>query len=681
VSTRPNPGVSGIVPFIRPRKETTMNPNFLRTSRRQLLKLSGMAMAAPALAGGALVSTKRAARAQETKELRFIGPEVTTLDSYQYSGGWFMLNTLGLKEGIADFDDDWNVRPLQAEGWEAAPDGLSYTITLRQDNKWFDGSPVTATDYVTSVRYQMTPGQATKFQNDSPYAYLENALDYYNGAASAESVGAVAVDDYTLQFKLERPYPAFITVLAMTSCFPMHTGALEQFGDKWSEQANFQGNGPYMIDEWVLQSHISVVPNPTYNLERGNLEKVTLLFQGRPLEAYEAGEIDLATLATVSDTIVAQNDETLSKELFFQDTTGLEYAGFLNNENGFYYDKPKVRQAIAKSFDTEAILAGIWAGTKVDAVMLSEPIQPDYDAAFAGWAYDPDGAKQLLEEAGYPNGEGLEPFRLFFPSYQTQDYVSSWTAMAQQVKENIGLEITLQNEEIGIYGEHYQAETNQDPWFGVAFMASGKPWKDVMHAWDQPVLEFAANDAQMTYAALLQDTVDLNSGAKTAEGADTADFDGVIGQITSLRDEALAVYADGAHGDHLKTSSEQTFAGWLDQATTLATAGKAGTDAAANWQKINETLSRAKAEHHLLTNRRPEAWSYYEWREAALWASTDEERLGYAKQTYDLHAQDSWHFPLWITVQPHLVKPYVTGARRIPFWWANVYQAKTISIT
>jgi oligopeptide transport system substrate-binding protein len=661
---------------------------FPKTSRRQLLKLSGLAAAgsvlsgsaATAAAGAATAAAGAAAQSDRPKELRFIGPEVTTLDVYQYSGGMFMLNTLGLKDGLVEFDEEWNVRPLQALGWEAAADGLSYTFTLRQDNKWYDGTPVTAHDYVTSIRYQLTPGQPTKYQWDSPYGYLENANEHFNGAAPATSVGAIAVDDYTLQFKLAQPYPAFVTVLAMTSCVPMQTAALEQFGEQWSAQENFQGNGPYLVEEWVLQSHLTVVPNPQYNLPRGNLERITLLFQGRPLEAYEAGEVDLATLNTVNDTIVAQNDPVLSEELFFQDTTGLEFAGFLNNENGFYYDKPSVRRAVAMSFDTASIIEPIWAGMKVEAAMLSEPIQPDYDPNHPHGAYDPEGAKQLLADAGFPNGEGLPPIRLFFPSYQTQDYVSTWTAIAQQVKENIGLDIELRNEEIGIYGQHYRAETNQDPWFGLAFMASGKPWKDPMHAWDQPILEFDTNDKQMAYAALLQEVTDLAGGTKTVEGGQPEEFDPIVAQITDLQSQALAVFANGAHGDHLRQSAETTFAGWVTLATELATAGKAGTDAAANWQKINETLARAEAEHFVLTNRRQQAWSYYEWREAALWAASDEERLGYAKQTYDLHAEETWYLPLWITNQPHLLRPYVKGARRIPFWWANLYQAKTVNI-
>jgi hypothetical protein len=200
-----------------------------------------------------------------------------------------------------------------------------------------------------------------------------------------------------------------------------------------------------------------------------------------------------------------------------------------------------------------------------------------------------------------------------------------------------------------------------------------------MHAWDSPIVEFDTNAQQIEFARLFRLIASIGDGTTPVEGGEPADFEAALAEITTLRDQTMAVYADGAHGEYLPEITQSTFDGWIEQATSHV--AEAATDQAANWQGINVLLARARTEHYLLTNRRQNAWTYYELEQEALWAASDDERLALAARVYEeIHAQDSWRIPLYVANSLHLTKPYVTGARWVPFWWGDLYQAKTINI-
>ena len=202
------------------------------------------------------------AHAGRPREIRYIGPPVSTLNSYLYTGGMYAQITLGTKEGLVQLGPEGGLIPAQAERWEISEDRLSYTFFLRRDNRWYDGTTVTAPDYRAAFIYQMEPGRESKWLWDTPLQYVVKAMDFRNGAARGDEVGVDVPDDFTLRFRLARPYPAFMNAMVTGSMFPIHRGSLEAYGDAWHKPPNYQGNGPYRIVEWELNSHIILEQNP-----------------------------------------------------------------------------------------------------------------------------------------------------------------------------------------------------------------------------------------------------------------------------------------------------------------------------------------------------------------------------------------------------------------------------------
>ena len=345
------------------------------------------------------------AQAGRLREIRYIGPPVSTLNSYLYTGGMYAQITLGTKEGLVQLDPEGALIPAQAKHWEVSEDGLTYTFVLRRDNRWYDGTSVTARDYRAAFIYQMEPGRESKWLWDTPLQYVVKAMDFRNGAAREEEVGVDVPDDFTLRFRLARPYPAFLNAMVTGSMFPIHRGSLEEFGDAWHKLPNYQGNGPYRIVEWELNSHIILEPNPRYNLHRGNLERINSRFAGRPLEGYQSGEIDFALLQSIADIYYAKNHPVLSGELVWTPTSGLSYVRFLFSKNLGLLGCPRPAGDCARLRQAPDCGDDL-LGRETPMHMLSTPAMPDWDPEL-GLRFDLDEARRLLTEAGYPGGEGF----------------------------------------------------------------------------------------------------------------------------------------------------------------------------------------------------------------------------------------------------------------------------------
>lgn len=617
------------------------------------------------------------------KEIRMIAGGFATLDSYLYSGGMYVQCFTGIKEGLVEFGQDLNPTVLQAEKWELSGDGLEYTFKLRKDNKWWDGTPVTAKDYVAAIIEQLTPGRQSKYGWDSPFSSLVGANEFRAGAAKAEDVGAIALDDYTLQFKLVRPRPDFINALVTGSCYPLQKASVDKFGADWVKLENFQGNGPYKIASWVLNESLTLVPNPNYNLPRGNLEKIVVKNQGKPLEAYQAGETDFTGIGLVADLVVAQNDPKLSKEIVIDDTSGLEWMRPIYSEDGFLYDNPKVVRAIAKSLDIASIIEPIWLGLKKATLQMYYPLQPGYDKAFDE-VLKPDvaEAKKLLAEAGFPDGKGVPKLQLIFPSYQNQDYISSWTAIAGEVKKNLGIELVLNNMESGQYSQVVYDPLNPAELAGFGFYASGKPWKDPLFGFEFcfGLREFKDSKTYNTYAKMQKEQSEVRAGTKKIEGGSDADFARVLDEIKALREQALSIHDKGGYPASMKKDAEKLYNGWVDAITTAAADAKAGKDREGNWQEVNAALLDAKADVYAMTNRTADYWNWMVWRIQAQETTNQQQQAELAKKAFSLTANSDWYVPLWVMQSVHLVRPYVQGLRFNPFWWGTQMYMKWVNI-
>lgn len=152
----------------------------------------------------------------------------------------------------------------QAESYDVSEDGLVYTFHLRDDIFWSDGEPVVADNWVYSWRRLCDPDMAADYGYLLADVGVVGAEDvYYNGAAP-ETLGIEALDDKTLQITLTAATPFFDQVCAFGNLVPLRQDIIEEFGDEWTDPANIVTNGPYVLNEWVHDSYLSMVPNEKY---------------------------------------------------------------------------------------------------------------------------------------------------------------------------------------------------------------------------------------------------------------------------------------------------------------------------------------------------------------------------------------------------------------------------------
>lgn len=323
-------------------------------------------------------------------------------------------------EGLTKYTPNGIVN-AEAKSIDKSADGKTYTIKLRDDLKWSDGKPVTAQDYVYAWQRTVDPKTA------SPYNYIFdpvlNATDIYTGKnKNVKSLGVKALDDKTLQVKLAAPCTYFKELLSFTAYYPVRKDIV-QGNDKWTQNPKtYVCNGPYKMEAWNHKSNIIVTKNPYYydkdKITYDNIKFVLLEDDAAILAAYQNGEIDFAYPLSV-DEIPAWK----SKPDFHNDPeSGIAYVEF--NVNKAPFNNPKIRQALSLAIDRNFIVQKITKANQTPAGGFVPPIIKDQDGKTSfrkvGGDYfstkDTDydknvaKAKQLLSEAGYPNGKGFPTF-------------------------------------------------------------------------------------------------------------------------------------------------------------------------------------------------------------------------------------------------------------------------------
>ena len=153
----------------------------------------------------------------------------------------------------------------QAESYEISDDGLVYTFHLRDDIVWSDGEPVKAQDWVYAWQRLCDPDQAADYGYLLADVGLAGAEEVYYNGADPDTLGIKALDDKTLELTLVSPCPFFEQLCAFGNLMPLRQDVIEQYGDTWTDAGNIVCNGPFVMNEWVHDSYISMVPNELYH--------------------------------------------------------------------------------------------------------------------------------------------------------------------------------------------------------------------------------------------------------------------------------------------------------------------------------------------------------------------------------------------------------------------------------
>ena len=378
-----------------------------------------------------------------------VGPNPETLDPALNSAVDGANTIIHLFEGLLVVDKDGQLAPGQAESWEPSEDGLTWTFHLRDGLKWSDGSDLTAADFEYSWKRIADPELA------APYA--ETVLGPIKGFdvenPDPEALAIKAEDDSTLVVELNSPCAFFGSLAAFATMMPVNKATIEENGDAWATAPDtYISNGPFYMTEWEPGSHITMAKNPNYwNADAIKLDSIKFMLiedANAAYSAYQSGEVKMIKdVPTEEIPSLSDNDEFHTAAMI-----GTYYLN-LNCEKDIFKDV-KVRKALSLAIDRKYVAEEVMQKTYTPATAFIGPGWKDSDGsdfsanANGGKPYiDVDNfdanleeAKKLLEEAGYPGGEGFPQI-----TYTTNDagYHKPVAEYLQQAWGELGIDVKV----------------------------------------------------------------------------------------------------------------------------------------------------------------------------------------------------------------------------------------------
>ena len=392
-----------------------------------------------------------------------IGAAPQSLDPHVLTGVPELKVLAAISEPLVKLNlDTMTIEPATAESWEISESGLIYTFKIRQTAHWSDGSAVTAHDFVFSWQRALMAAVAWQYATD--YYVIKGAEEYHQSAdPSPEMLGVTALNDHTLQFELNYPAPLFLSRLSSEIIVPIQRqallshGEIDQIQSDWTLAENYISNGPFVLKTWELNKVLIAEKNPYYwDKENVRLEKVHIY----PLEtesaeerAYRSGQIQVAFGGRIPVNKIATYREQQPNNIKIQPAYGIY--NYLINTTKAPFDDARVRQALSHAIDRQAIVDNITKAGEIVATSITPPT-PGYSELLPDTQYDLAKAKQLLADAGFPNGEGFPSFSLL---YNTSDVHRKIALAIQQMwKINLGIDTTLENQEWKVYLDTRQSK-------------------------------------------------------------------------------------------------------------------------------------------------------------------------------------------------------------------------------
>ena len=343
--------------------------------------------------------------------------------------------------------------PGVAERWEISEDGTVYTFYINPDAKWSNGESMTASDYVWSWNRALHP------DTGSLYAYMLYPIVNSEAYSKREitdfsEVGVKALDDLTLQVTLNAPTPYFLQLMDHYSTFAVHPETLLKHGKMtdrytpWTRVGNMVSNGAFTLEEWSLNRRIIIEKSEHY-WDKDNVSLNGVYFYP-------------------TENVVSEERMFRAEQLHYTQTVPLDkIPAYRERENspyvqapylGTYYylintdrtpvDDARVRKALSYALDREKLTKTVLQDTAIPAYSITPPDTLGYSPPKL-FDYDPEEARRLLAEAGYPNGEGWPGLEIIYNTQEAHRKIA--VAIQQMWKEALNIDITISNQEWKVY--------------------------------------------------------------------------------------------------------------------------------------------------------------------------------------------------------------------------------------
>ena len=377
--------------------------------------------------------------------------------------------------GLYTYNAQGVTAPALAEGYKVSSDGLTYTVTLKKNLKWSDGSALTASDFVYSWKRAVSPDTA------ADYEYM------FSGFAGYEEgdLQVKAIDDNTLEFKLIAPCAYIEDLMAFPTFFPVKQAAVESYADwktspgGWCQEAGFVSNGPFVCTAWNHDVSMTYEKNPYYydaaNVQLEKLEFMLSADDNAIFAAYNAGNLDL--IDSVPTDEVANLIASKNPEFHVVDELGTYYVAFNAKSSLFNGKSPAqaacIREAFSILIDRDYICENIGQTGQVAANayiplgmadgnggIFKESAEAGYYDAYA-INNDPAGtvnkAIALLKAAGYKFGADKKlsaetPISLTYLTNTSSGHI----AIAESIQQDlaaVGINLSIQQQDWNVFLE------------------------------------------------------------------------------------------------------------------------------------------------------------------------------------------------------------------------------------
>lgn len=363
-----------------------------------------------------------------------------------------------LFEGLTAVGPDGHAVPAAAESWTVSADGREYTFQLREGLRWSNGDALVAGDFVAGMRRLVDPATASQYAQ--VFEPVVNAAAITRGELGAGQLGVSAPDDRTVVIRLANPAPYLLGLLAQPGTFPVHGPTLAAHGMEFARPGRLVSNGAFVLEDWVVGSHVSVRRNRNYwNDAATRLERVRFVHHadaGTEFRQYRAGELDVSYVVPPQQ--YAWIREHLPGELRVTPQLSVYYYGF-NLTRPPFKDDPGLRRALSLVIDRERLTSAVTGVGEAPAygwvprgVADYTPQQFDY----AGRSYEERvrEARELYRAAGYSPERPLR-VEIRYNSGEVHNRLA--VAVAAMWKDALGVEASLYAEEFRALLQSIQA--------------------------------------------------------------------------------------------------------------------------------------------------------------------------------------------------------------------------------
>ncbi len=386
---------------------------------------------------------------------------------------WILENVF---EGLMTFDENGELVPGMAEDYEISEDGLTYTFTIRDGATWSNGDPVTAEDFEFTWKRALDPELAADYAHI--LYYIKGGEAYNTGEGSRDDVAVKALDEKTLEVTLESPTAYFLELTAFYTYFPVNKNVVESNPDWAKKPDTHVSNGPFKLVKWEHNAKIVMEKNESYyNADKIKLDGIDLDIiedQNTAWQKYEGGEYDI--LVDVPTSVVAQLQAQNDSKLHIGAQVGTYYYNV--NPAAKPFNNVKVRKALSMALDRETIVTDITQGGQIAAEgVVPYGLEDENGKEFRDGVgnlieYDPEKAKELLEEGLAEEGMTIEDFNKnnFVLLYNTSESHKKIAQAAQEMwRTALGIEIGLENVEFQVKLDREKAgdfDISRGGWIG-----------------------------------------------------------------------------------------------------------------------------------------------------------------------------------------------------------------------